>query len=382
MRSTPLRGDYDVLVVGGSFAGLVFARTAALRGLRVGVMDHRSHPGARVHTTGIMVKEAADALDVPAQLTRKIRGVRLYGPRSACLDLSEPGYYFLATDTAGVLAWLAEQARAAGAALGFAQRFHGVTRTAHACALAVTGTPIRTRFLVGADGAHSRVARSVGLSRNNRYLVGVEAEFATNPALDGDRLHCFVDRTLAPGYIAWMVPGVGMTQVGLARSFPGRPNLPALLRKLAPIADFRDTPPMGWRAGTIPAGGPLSRIAAPGVLLIGDAAGWVSPLTAGGIANAFQYSRRAAQLVSDHLLDDGPPPEHILVEELPRYRAKRLLRTAYDSFGGDRLTEALLESPMARRIAREVFFHPRMGRRVLRDLPLRKQPGLARPAAG
>lgn len=368
MESTALHGDYDVVVVGGSFSGLVFARIAALRGLRVGVMDHRSHPGARVQTTGILVKEAADALDIPVTLTRKIHGVRLYGPASACLDLCEPGYYFLATDTKGVLAWLAEQARAAGAHLAYAQRFHGA-RYEHGGAIAITGTRARARFLVGADGAHSKVARSFGLDENLHHLVGVEAEFPLNDRLEPDRLHCFIDRELAPGYIAWMVPGVGVTQVGLARSFPGRPDLAALVRKLAPIADFRNARPVGWRAGTIPAAGPLLRIARNGVLLIGDAAGWVSPLTGGGIANAFQYSRRAAQLTCDHLLDDGPPPASVLAGELPSYAVKRVLRRAYESLGGDALCERLLESSVARRIARQVFFHPRMGRRVVRELP-------------
>jgi flavin-dependent dehydrogenase len=367
MATGQAAAEFDVVVVGGSFAGLVFAREAALRGLRVAVMDHRSHPGARLRTTGILVKEAADTLHVPRTLTRKIRGVRLYGPRRACVDLSEPGYYFLATDTAGVLEWLAQRAAQAGARLLWAQRFHGAARSDHGRCMAITGTALRTRFLVGADGAHSRVARSVGLARNRHHLVGVEAEFPPHPDLDDDRLHCFLDRELAPGYLAWMVPGVGMTQVGLARTFPGRPDLPRLLRRLADVADFRDARPLGWRAGTIPVGGPLARIHAPDVLLIGDAAGWVSPLTGGGIANAFQYSRRAAQRVSDHLLDDGPAPGPALLREIPRYRAKRLLRGAYVSLGGDRICASALESPLVRRVARQIFFHPRLGQRVMRE---------------
>ena len=47
---------FDLIVVGGSFAGLACARTAALRGLQVAVMDAKPEPGARVRTTGILVK--------------------------------------------------------------------------------------------------------------------------------------------------------------------------------------------------------------------------------------------------------------------------------------------------------------------------------------
>ena len=71
---------YDLAIVGASFAGLVCARTAAMRGLRVAVIDVKTDPGQRVHTSGILVKEALDQLDVPDTLTRKIRGVRLYAP--------------------------------------------------------------------------------------------------------------------------------------------------------------------------------------------------------------------------------------------------------------------------------------------------------------
>src|SRR5215472_15745801 len=105
---------FDLIVVGGSFAGLACARTAALRGLRVCVIDVKSEPGARVRTTGILVKEATDDFDVPSHLMRKVRGVRLYSPQGYALDLSAPGYYFQATDTPELLRWMAAEAQFAG----------------------------------------------------------------------------------------------------------------------------------------------------------------------------------------------------------------------------------------------------------------------------
>ena len=353
----------DVVVVGGSFSGLVFAQVAALRGLRVVVLDHRSRPGARVHTTGLLVKEAADALDVPLALTRKIPGVRLYAPSGACVELTQAGYYFLATDTASLLQWLAERAAEAGAELRYANRFHGAKRAGDGGFIDIHGQRLTTRFLIGADGAHSRVAKVFGLDVNRRYLVGVEAQFPADDRVDSRFLHCFVDRRIAPGYLAWMVPGVEHVQVGLARRFPGRPDLAALLRRLAPVADFRGKQIVGWRAGTIPVSGPLSRISVPSVMLLGDAAGWVSPLTGGGIANAFHFSRRAAQIVCDHLLDDGPEPAQALAHELPRYWFKRGLRHIADHVACDWLCEQLLASPMAHWAARAIFFHPRLGAR-------------------
>ena len=93
---------FDLVVVGGGFAGLVCARVAAERGLEVAVLERKAEPGAAVHTTGILVKEAAEACPVPEALTRAVRGIRLYGPSLRHIDLDSDGYYFLATDTPAI----------------------------------------------------------------------------------------------------------------------------------------------------------------------------------------------------------------------------------------------------------------------------------------
>ena len=56
---------YDLVIVGASFAGLVAARTAAMRGLSVAVLEAKPEAGHRVASTGILVKEAAEEIDIP-----------------------------------------------------------------------------------------------------------------------------------------------------------------------------------------------------------------------------------------------------------------------------------------------------------------------------
>src|SRR5437773_2100958 len=104
---------YDLAIAGAGFAGLACARSAAIRGLSVLVLERQTRPGQAIHTTGLLVKEAAERWEVPARLTRRIRSVRLYAPSLTHVDLSMPGYYFLATDTAGLMRWFAEEARRA-----------------------------------------------------------------------------------------------------------------------------------------------------------------------------------------------------------------------------------------------------------------------------
>ena len=108
---------FDLAIIGGSFAGLACARSAALRGLKVVVLDAKPDPGAQVRTTGIVVKEASDEFDLPARLMRKVHGVRLYAPDDRSLDLSAPGYFFQASDMPGLMRWMADEAARAGATL-------------------------------------------------------------------------------------------------------------------------------------------------------------------------------------------------------------------------------------------------------------------------
>jgi geranylgeranyl reductase family protein len=350
-----LNDNYDVVIIGAGFAGLVCARVAAERGLKVAVIEKKPEAGVQLHTTGIVVKEAADELHIPTQFTRKVRGVRLYAPGLKRTDLDSPGYYFLATDTCGLLRWLAEEAANAGAELIFGQAFEGARREGDEIVL--DKPAIRARYLVGADGARSQVARCFGLGTNSRMLVGVETEFEGVEGLDPDRLHCFLDSRLSPGYIGWAVPGLGVTQVGLAGRLGEKPDTAALVDKLRDVFDFSGARIVERRSGPIPVGGAVHPFAAERVLLVGDAAGLVSPLTAGGIHPAFRYGRRAAQVISDYLQDDGPDPGHVLAREYPRYRWKALLRRGLDRDPPNWLYDWTLGLPPMRAFAQLVYFH-------------------------
>ncbi len=106
----------DVLVVGASFAGVACAIEAARAGLRVVLIERKADVGEKLHTTGIVVKEAADEIErlgqLPPELIRPIRGVRLYGSRLASVALDSPGYFFLATDTPNLIAgWSSRPSR-------------------------------------------------------------------------------------------------------------------------------------------------------------------------------------------------------------------------------------------------------------------------------
>lgn len=365
--------DVDLAIVGGGFAGMACAASAAARQVRTVVVDRKPTPGSKVHTTGLLVKEVADAWDVPRHLTRKVAGVRLYAPSGEHFDLHSPGYYFLATDTPGVLSWLAHRARVRGASVRFGQRVEGLAfESGH---VHLVGTDIVSRWLVGADGAGSFVARRAQLGLNRKFLVGVEAEFANVRRLDGDHLHVFVDSKLAPGYMAWVVPGVGITQVGLAcRAGAGEPKLNELLERVGKRFDFDRAVEVGRRRGLIPVGGPVwpdsRRVPGGGVMLIGDAAGLVSPLTAGGIHTAMGLGRLAGVALADHLIDGAADPAKVVRRAAPGFAIKRLMRLAIDRDPPNGVYSAALRVGAIRALAQAVFYHHRglMSRAAWRDL--------------
>ena len=353
----------DCVVVGASFAGLACASVLARAGMRVSVLEKKADSGEKLHTTGIIVKDAVDQValldGLPSELVHRINGVRLYAPNLRHVDLAAPGYYFLATDTPRVMRWLAERAENAGARIAYRNSFNRAERIEGGFDLGEAGT---TRFLVGADGPTSRVANTLGLGQSTKFLFGLEHEYAGVEIAEPDKMHCFIDRCLAPGYIAWVVAGVGIVQVGLARRVADeQPSAPAamaaFLEKISPLFDFRHLRPVAVRAGKIPCGGIVNPVAAERALLVGDAAGMVSPLTAGGIHTALKHGMAAGQAIADFLNGKSEDPAGAFVRTYPRFRTKRLLRYLFDHFQSDTLFNLLLGTKPMRAAAGIVYFH-------------------------
>ena len=345
--------SHDIIVIGAGFAGLACARRAAERGLSVLVLDRQSEPGERICTTGILVKEAWEEWVAPTPLVRKINRVRVYTPSHQFVELESDGYFFMATDTAQLMGHLVEETRRSGAEVRFGEKFQGVVPGRNP--LTLQGAGVTGRFLVGADGALSKVAESFGLDRNLRLLKGVEWEFEPLDRV-GDCLHCFIDPERAPGYIGWVVPGVSMTQVGLAVHSHCRADLPKFIAKIDALFGLSGRPVLEKRGGLIPIGGLLRNIYGDRVLLIGDAAGMVSPLTAGGIHNAYRFGKVAADAIVDHF-DGGPHPGKVVRRAYPKRALNHAARWSYDHLPVVWALEAgLLTRNLFQRLAEKVFF--------------------------
>jgi flavin-dependent dehydrogenase len=374
MHNARSTADFDLVIVGASFAGAACAIAAAQRGLRVCVLERKHDPGAKLHTTGIIVKEAAERTllgRIPSAMIRRTEGIRLYAPCLDHVDLLAPGYYFHTTDTPQVMRWLAGQLREHGVDLRLGAAFTTASAVSGGWQVENTGT---TRYLVGADGARSSVARHCGLGRVDRFLFGVEYEFPGACLARPDALHCFISKRYAPGYIGWIAQNPTGVQAGLAmRHDPANARVPDIDGFLLRVGQAGGLPRLlksgTTRAGLIPCGGPVSRMAMDGAILVGDAAGIVSPVTAGGIHYAWEHGWTVGGAVAACLRDGGPPPEQVAAQCAPRFRAKRALRWAYNTLQFDWPFDLLLQSAPLRWAAEQVYFHKRGRAAVSRSVP-------------
>ncbi|MGH1486880.1 MAG: NAD(P)/FAD-dependent oxidoreductase [Cellvibrionaceae bacterium] len=348
---------YDLAVIGGSFSGLACAQSAALKGTKSIVLERKKSPGAYTQSTGIFVKEIAEQLNIPSKLTRKISGIRLYAPNMASIDLSSEHYYFLATDTGKVLDWMARQVKIAGGEVRCGQNIETIVKKDERYIL--MNENISCSYLVGADGAKSNIAKRFKLGKNKHFLLGAEYEVDGLDNLDDNYLHVFLHSGYAPGYIGWALKGLNYTQVGLAVNYPQKPDIKGFLLHLMKYFGGK-TEIIHRRGGYIPSGGLVSPLSKNNLCLLGDAAGMVSPLTAGGIHPAIEIGVQLGRYITDYLHHDGEAPERLLNVIKPSYTFKKPIRQLYQIMPPpDWLMNYLITNKQFRHIAQIIFFHHR-----------------------
>ena len=362
--------QYDVVVVGAGLAGLEAARGLAERGAGVLLVDRRDVVDERVATTGIFVRRTLEDFDLPEDcLGPPVRDVILASPAGRELRLSsDQAEYRVGRMGPLYRRWL-DDAVAAGAVWSPGTTFEGAAAASGGRATVTlqagdASRSVEARFVIGADGSRSAVARALGLDVNEREIVGAETVHKGVPLDSTPHFRCVLDPQVAPGYLAWVVHDGEEVHVGVGgqvRRYAVAPALRAFTQRMEAHYDLDRGEIVERRGGRIPVGGVLPKIASPRGLLIGDAAGAVSPLTAGGLDPCLRLSRFAVEVTLAYLA--GGDPAALAPYDGRWFRAhfrKRLaLRNALVALWTPAALEvgcALLRTPPGRAIARDVFF--------------------------
>jgi geranylgeranyl reductase family protein len=324
LKQTP---DYDLAVIGAGPAGAAAAFHAARAGLRVVLFDKSAFPRDKICGDGLTARAVTElrAMGLEDEVSR--RGARInrfqltapLGHVGADLDGTPgcPGYAYV-LPRLQLDALLVQRASEAGAELRVQ---HEVTRwSAEAGGIQLeTKTPsgprpLRARLAILATGAHLALPQRMRvLTRKPEMLVAVRQYFEGLPQ-PADTWHMHFSRATLPGY-GWIFPaGNGLANVGIGLEHRRRDAtlndslghylksaaVRQILRGAKPLAPPRSFP-LRWDFLRSP-------LTAPRLLIAGEAAGLVNPLTGEGIDYALESGRIAAAHALQRLqtgVDDG-----------------------------------------------------------------------------
>ncbi|MGH2586633.1 MAG: geranylgeranyl reductase family protein [Dehalococcoidia bacterium] len=289
--------DVDVAVAGAGPAGATLARHLSLAGLRVALIEKQRLPRYKSCAGGIpirterlldfpidaVVEDTVDALDITYLGRYRFRR-----------DAGRPIARMVMRDRFDAL--LVQRACDAGAVLMEDTALRQVTRAGDRFRLETDHGCLTASFVAGADGANSRVGRSLGLGGGMFENVALEAEVrAPPPVLDRWRGLINLDLGYRPWGYAWIFPKADLLSIGLVLPAGGGPRLREDLDGYLDRLGLRDARIERVVGHKIPARRGEEPIAAEGVLLAGDAAGLTDEFTEEGISYAVHSGRIAAR---------------------------------------------------------------------------------------
>lgn len=323
----------DVAVIGAGPTGSFAAARMARGGLRVALFEKDAHPGDSTVCAGGMNADVGRFIDLPADLVEQVVPVLALvrdGRRAEWRFERSP---FLTVERRGLDALLAARAVRAGARLFPEARVVAVSpdreELLYESGAMRSPRRARARAFVFADGPNS-LARQVMLPPHARTpalrYVGVEYDLA-GAAERPDALEIATDAALLPFGYAWVFPKRDHVNVGLATlTATGEASPWKVLDELvARRPDLRARTVLARKGGLIPAI-VARRVQQRNCLAIGDAAGMVNPLTAGGYVCGFLSAALAADTCVEAFRDG-----RLDVQVLGRY-ARRLRRTPHYVF--------------------------------------------------
>jgi digeranylgeranylglycerophospholipid reductase len=312
-----LKREYDIIVVGAGPAGSMAARFAAEQGVSVLMLEKDRDVGYPVRCGEAVSKAGVEQFIEPDSkwIAAIISKFSFNAPdgTEVILDFGEAGYvlerrifdYELARTAANAGAEILTRAYVNGLIFddgkitGVKYEHQGEQKE------------IRTKIVIAADGVESRVGRWAGLTTHIdfRDMESAVQITAANIPVDQHTLYFYFGQDYAPQGYFWIFPkGDNKANIGLGVSgLIGKKKSALFFLNNFMEEYYPSAPILTTIAGGIPCSVTLEKISAPGIMLVGDAARQVNPLSGGGIASGMIggsiAGRIAAEAVKMNKLD-------------------------------------------------------------------------------
>jgi len=307
--------EYDVVVVGAGPAGSMTAKWAAKGGARVLMIEKRQEIGSPVRCGEGISRSWLDSVGISLDaksVARQVKGAKIVAPNGSSFYLSEK----MAGNEVGIVLervffdkLLARDAVKAGADLMLKTSAVKLLKTGDK----VTGVKmkswgetkdIKCGCVVGADGFESQVGRWAGINTSlaPRDITSCFQYRLTNINHEAD--YCeFVLGSRAPGGYIWIFPknedtanvGIGMQLTKLKDPADVKKYLDKYIQNDPRLKKGR---PLELVSGAVSICAPIDKAIGSGILLVGDAARQIDPITGGGISNSCKAAKVAGEVLA------------------------------------------------------------------------------------
>jgi digeranylgeranylglycerophospholipid reductase len=305
--------DCDIVVVGGGPAGSSAARVAAAAGAHTILLEEHPVIGSPVFCAeGLSLNGIKDAgLEPVAPLVaQKITRARVFAPNRNHIDLTSDDWVGYTLNRDFFDKAMGDLAVKAGAELLTETKATGVFREDGKVAGVMAEShgeqiKVKAKVTIGADGYWSIVRRSAGLARWYPDIVTcAQFQLGGLHLEDPSTTEFYVGTRYAPGGYAWVFPkNEEVANVGLGvRNIHTEPAINYLRKFLDSDPRFKGAKVQRRNGGVTPVSGMLDKIVDDNLMLIGDAAGQLIPMTGAGIHSGIEAGKMAGKEAVDAIV--------------------------------------------------------------------------------
>ena len=282
--------NYDVVIAGGSVAGLFCAREIARNGHSVLVLEEDYEIGTPEHCGGLVSLSALEELGIiPHSKTFEhlIDSAQVFAPNGDSFIINSKKQKVAEVNRRELDKQIAHQAQKNGADIKVKTSFQEITEEG----VRTSDGDIKCKIVVDARGVSSLINKD-----RDGILLSAQYEIYSD-WIKKDKVEVYFDQEKYPGFFAWVIPSNdGMGKVGVAgRGIRAAQVLEEFLSKKGKFSIIRKIFAPIWIKG------PIDNFVSDRLVIIGDAAGQSKPTTAGGIFSCGFAGILAGQAIAKYL---------------------------------------------------------------------------------